>query len=71
MPRSWPFVDWCVEADRLCRIHLGCSWADLAGDPEPLVAAFTARESPAEFVTRYHDRYDLQWLTPLRTDEVS
>lgn len=65
------FVDWCAETDRLCRVHLACSWAELAGDAEPLATAFADGETPAEFVIRQHDKYDLEWLTPLRVDRAS
>lgn len=65
MAFTWYFVDWCVETDRLCREHLACNWADLAGDPEPLVWAFNDKQTPEEFVRWVHDKYDLEWRTPL------
>lgn len=68
---TWTFVEWCAETDRLCRAHLACSWAELAGDPEPLVVAFDDKESPADFVIRHRNKYDLEWLTPLESDRVS
>lgn len=71
MPFAWSFVDWCVETDRLCREHLACSWAELAGDPEPLVAAFKDRMTPHDFVIWYRDKYALDWLKPLEAGQVS
>lgn len=68
---TWTFVDWCVETDRLCRVHLANSWAELAGDAEPPVAAFNDKESPSDFVLRFRERHDLEWLTPLTPDHVS
>jgi len=71
MTFSWHFIDWCTEVDRLCRAHLACSWAELAGDPEPLVRAFHDKETPEEFVQWVHEKYDLDWLTPLEAERVS
>jgi len=71
MTFRWHFVDWCCETDRLCQVHLGCTWAELAGDPEPLAAAFIDHETPAEFVIRQHQKFGLQWLTPLDSDRLS
>jgi hypothetical protein len=59
------FESWAVSVNRLCVDHLACSWAELAGDPEPLLAAFSDGESPEAFVARLRDKFDLEWLRPL------
>jgi len=71
MTFMWTFVDWCSETDRLCRVHIGCSWAELAGDPEPLAGAFIDHETPVAFVIRQHQKFGLEWLIPLEPDRLS
>jgi hypothetical protein len=59
--QKWSFVKWVRKVDRLCQQHLYCTWADLAGDPEPLVGGWKAGDSPEAFVRGQADRYDLEW----------
>jgi hypothetical protein len=57
-----PFRLWCDQVDMLCRKHLYCSWAELAGDVEPLQTAFDNHETPLEFVRGWRDHYELEWV---------
>jgi hypothetical protein len=56
-----PFARYCAEIDRLCRQHLVTSWADLAGDMEPLQEAHAAGTAPLEFVKEFREHYELEW----------
>jgi hypothetical protein len=58
-----PFARYAAEIDRLCRKHLACSWADLAGDKEPLEEAHKAGTEPLEFVKEFREHYELEWLS--------
>jgi hypothetical protein len=59
------FESWAASVDQLCVNHLACSWAEFAGDVEPLQSAFNDGESPEQFVVRIRDKFDLIWLRPL------
>lgn len=50
---------WKTEVDKLFLRKTGCSWADLCGDEAPLDDSYRAIETPAEFVDRYIEKYDL------------
>jgi hypothetical protein len=56
------FEQWSRDVDALCVKHLGCTWADLAGDPEPLQRSFAAGESPTQFVQWWAEKYGLTWV---------
>lgn len=48
------------EIDKLFMARVGCTWADLCGDREPIVAALEQDKTPLEFVDWYIVKYDLQ-----------
>lgn len=56
------FDDWVREVDGLCRKHLRCSWAELAGDIDPLERGYRAGDSPRQFVEWLAAKYDLTWV---------
>lgn len=47
----------CVTQEMV--LEYGITWADACGDFGPLVAAIEAGQSPAEFVQRWGEKYDL------------
>lgn len=55
------FEPWRNEVERLCPIHLYCSWWDLCGDEGPLIDGFNAGLSPLAFVRWWAEKYDLDW----------
>ena len=56
------FEQWARDVDTLCVKHLCCTWADLAGDLEPLQRSFTSGETPMHFVQWWAEKYGLVWV---------
>ena len=52
------FEQWARDVDSLCVRHLCCTWADLAGDSEPLERSFTSGETPMQFVRWWTEQRD-------------
>ena len=61
------FDQWARDVDALCVKHLCCTWADLAGDPEPLERGFASGETPMQFVQWLTEKYDLAWVDGMTT----
>ena len=60
------FDRWARDVDVLCVKHLCCTWADLAGDPEPLERSFASGETPIQFVQWLAEKYELTWVEELK-----
>lgn len=56
------FDQWKGEVDALCVKHLCCTWADLAGDPDPLERSFASGETPEQFVQWWAEKHGLTWV---------
>lgn len=53
---------WSRDVNLLCVKHLSCTWADLAGDLEPLERSFSSGETPMQFVQWWAEKYGLVWM---------
>jgi hypothetical protein len=63
-----------AEVEVLCVKHLGCSWADLCGDTQPLEDYYATGHAPFEFASSWSGKYDLTWFesqTSTRVDDCS
>lgn len=56
------FEHFAREVDALCVKHLGCTWAELAGDREPLETSFNDGWTPMQFVQWWGEKYGLRWV---------
>ncbi|MCC7043454.1 MAG: hypothetical protein IT183_06310 [Acidobacteria bacterium] len=64
------FEQWARDVDVLCVKHLCCTWADLAGDSEPLERSFTSGEMPRQFVRWWAEKYGLVWVEGLHSADA-
>jgi hypothetical protein len=53
------FDEWKEEMEAVLKRITGCTWHELAGDLEPLEAAYKDEETPTEFANWWVDKHDL------------
>ena len=56
---SMTFEEWMVQLNAELIIRTACTWADLAGDEDPVRSAYEDGDSVEEFTTRIIRKYNL------------